>query len=1347
MRKTIILGVAVLGLNLYAADAPTSQPTGFLPIADDGHTVNTDFENGTLSDWTTKERAFNGQPVRGDTVHERRPDQHSRHQGNYWIGTYEPTESDGPRGSMESVPFKCSHPWAMFLIGGGSNPSTRVEICDAATRSILYQASGDDEEDMRPMVVDMRRYVGKEIYLRVVDDISFGWGHINFDNFRFYDTEPDVPKRRQLTPDPVKNAGLKPEDAVKAMTLPPGAKATVFAAEPDLHQPIGFTIDDRGRLWVAEAYTYPTRAPEGQGKDDILIFEDTDGDGKFDKRTVFTTGLNLVSGIEVGFGGVWVGAAPYFMFIPDKNHDDKPDGPPEILLDGFAYQDTHETLNTFQWGPDGWLYGCHGVFTHSVVGKPGTPEKDRVPINAGIWRYHPTKHVFEVFAEGTSNPWGIDWNDQGQMFSEACVIPHLYHLIQGGRYQRQAGQHFNPYIYKDIQTLADHLHWAGDKGPWAANNKSNSSGGGHAHAGMLIYQGDAFDPSWRNQLFMGNIHGNRINHDIPEAVGSGYVGHHGPDFLLMNDAWSRIVNLRSGPDGGIYFNDWYDRQACHNLEQNIWDRTNGRIYKLTPKDAGNAKPVNVGAMSDDELVQLQLNKNDWWVRMGRRILQERGSNPKVHEALLKIIRENPDPTRKLRGMWALAATEGFTGPITQELLGNSDPYVRAWAIQLGTAAVKSEELVSTFAKMASSDKSPVVRLYLASAMQRIPVDQRKEVLLALAKHGEDKDDHNLPLMYWYAAEPVVAADFDFAKSLIQSTALPILREFTARRVSVVGDGKESLAMLSSILGSTDDAQLQLNLLTGMNDGLAGKDSMPMPAGWKDVYDKLHASKNEQVRLLSQTLATLFGDDRALASLRELLGNNKADTEARRNALQSLIKAKDSQLGPILITLLDNQALRADAIKALATQEDPKTPAALIERYPSMELSEKRDALNTLASRAAYGTELMKAVQADKISKTDLPPSIVRQLSDLGDAGLTKWVGETWGAIRNTPKDKIDMIAKYRRIVASKASVEDPSRGRAIFAATCMQCHTLFGAGGKVGPDLTGSNRKDPDYLLQNIIDPSAVIPKDYTVSIVGMKDNRVLSGIIRKEDPDAITLQTENEQLVLPRGQIKKITRSDVSMMPEGLIAALKNDEVRDLFSYLRGSSQVPMLATEKTVKSFFNGKDLDGWEDRDMSLWHVENGEIVGKTTGLKENHFLISKMIVGDFKLTVQIKLVDDTGNSGIQFRSAPLENGEMKGYQADVGPGWWGRLYEEQGREILSEPKTKDAVKPGDWNTYEIIANGDHIETRINGKPCVNLNDPPGAKRGAIAFQLHAGGATEVRIKDIKLEVDPKKIAMAP
>ena len=290
------------------------------------------------------------------------------------------------------------------------------------------------------------------------------------------------------------------------MTVPPGFRVTLFAGEPDIVQPIAFAIDDRGRLWVCEAYSYPRRVPENQAKDRILIFEDKDGDGHFDTRKVFADKLNLVSGIELGFGGVWVGAAPNLLFIPDKDGDDRPDGPPQILLDGWGYHDTHETLNSFTWGPDGWLYGCHGVFTHSLVGKPGTTDDQRTPLNAAIWRYHPTRHVFEVFAHGTSNPWGLDFDAHGQAFLTSCVIPHLYHVIQGGRYERQAGPHFNPFTYDDIKTIADHRHYLGC-GPHAGNGRSDQAGGGHAHAGAMIYQGNTWPKEYHGSIFMNNIHG------------------------------------------------------------------------------------------------------------------------------------------------------------------------------------------------------------------------------------------------------------------------------------------------------------------------------------------------------------------------------------------------------------------------------------------------------------------------------------------------------------------------------------------------------------------------------------------------------------------------------------------------------------------------------------------------------------------------------------------------------------------------------------------------------------------------------------------------------------------------
>src|SRR5579884_2463449 len=605
MRRHAALLLLVLPLTLVRAAEPApTPPEGVLPKGADGKPLNLDFETGTLKDWTADGEAFQGQPIKGDTVAKRRNDMHSRHQGDYWIGGYE-LKGDKAQGTLTSVPFKVTQPWCSFLVGGGPWPETCVELVRNDTKEVFSRTSGVEEEDLRRVAVDLRPHMGKEIFIRLVDRHTGHWGHVNFDDFRFHSQKPDLPPRKDAPPPPdvYKFAGLPPDKAAAAMTVPEGFSVSLFAGEPDIVQPIAMCLDDRGRLWVAEAYSYPVRRPDKEAKDRILIFEDSKGAGHFDKRTVFMEGLNLVSGLEVGFGGVWIGAAPYLMFVPIKEGEDKPAGPPQILLDGWHYEDTHETLNAFCWGPDGWLYGCHGVFTHSRVGKPGTPDKDRIPLNAGVWRYHPTKHVFEVFAHGTSNPWGLDFDAHGQAFVEACVIPHAFHIIQGGRYHRQAGSHFNLHTYADIQTIADHLHWQGAD-PWKAIATSDSHGGGHAHCGLLIYQGDAWPEEYRGKMFMGNIHGHRLNMDVLQPKGSGFVASHGPDFLLANDAWARFINLRSGPDGNVYLLDWYDQQACHHGDPNVWDRGNGRIYTIRYRGTRPVTGVDPRQQSDKQLVEL-----------------------------------------------------------------------------------------------------------------------------------------------------------------------------------------------------------------------------------------------------------------------------------------------------------------------------------------------------------------------------------------------------------------------------------------------------------------------------------------------------------------------------------------------------------------------------------------------------------------------------------------------------------------------------------------------------------------------------------------------------------------------
>jgi putative membrane-bound dehydrogenase-like protein len=800
--------------RLEVSDEPRVKSEGVPPIVN-GRPLNLDFETGTLDNWTVAGDAF--QLVQDN-------------------GSYLVTSSVGGsarKGVLTSSPFRVTHPYGSFLVAGGAFASTRVELALAADNTVIYTISGAEQAALRPVVVDLRPHAGKDVIVRVIDDETGAptavyikespWAHITFDQFRLHESRPFFPN--ELTPadfstlppmDPVTHAGLSGIEAARAMQVPAGFSVKLAAAEPDVVRPIAFALDDRGRLWVAEARTYPVRAPEGQGKDRILILEDTNGDGTLDSRKVFVEDLNLVSGLEIGFGGVWIGAAPNLLFIPVKEGTDRPAGPPQVLLDGWGYQDTHEMLNTFTWGPDGWLYGTHGVFTHSNVGKPGATDAERQRLNGAIWRFHPTKHVFEVFAEGTSNPWGLDFNDYGHAFTTACVIEHLYHVVQGARYKRQAGRHFNPNVYDDIKTVADHVHWVGRKGPHAGNSRSGAAGGGHAHAGAMIYLGgDNWPREYRNSIFMNNIHGHRTNTDILARSGSGYTASHGPDFLMANDAWSQMLNFRYGPDGGVHVIDWYDKNQCHSTNPDVHQKTLGRIFKISHARDRWVR-VDLRSLSSERLVALQLNRNDWYVRHARRILQERGADPEVHARLKTILRENPDVTRKLRALWALHVTDGLTSQDLVELLAHDSEYVRSWAVHLLVQdRAPSDQAIEQFARLARQDSSALVRLYLASALQRLPAEKRWGVVTGLLARDEDAADHNLPLMIWYGAEPVVALDMPRALELAFGSKIPGMVPFTVRRIAAIGT-QDALRVLTDRLGRTADPAQQKELVAGIN---------------------------------------------------------------------------------------------------------------------------------------------------------------------------------------------------------------------------------------------------------------------------------------------------------------------------------------------------------------------------------------------------------------------------------------------------------------------------------------------------------------------------------------------------
>ena len=579
---------------------------------------------------------------------------------------------------------------------------------------------------------------------------------------------------------------LPPAVALRKMTLPPGFQATLFAAEPDVRQPVAFDFDDRGRLWVVECYSYPDW--KNTNCDRIVIFTDQDGDGRFDERKVFWDQGRRLFGITVGFGGVWVASAPELLFIPDVNGDDVPDGPPVAKLDGFTLKAGHNTVNGLAWGPDGWLYGRHGITAPSLVGAPGTPDEQRTKLSCSIWRYHPTRKIIEVVTHGTTNPWGLDWDENGQPFFSNNVIGHLWHVVPGAHYQRMFGEDFNPHTYQLMRSCSDHLHWAG--ADWTKSRggqgEHDALGGGHAHSGGMIYQGDNWPDEYRHTFMMANIHGNRLLYDRLERQGSGYVARHGTNFLMANDPWFRAVSIHHGPDGGVFVSDWNDLGECHDSDGSY--RDSGRIYKITYGKTRPLPDLNLARLSDAELVRLQLHKNDWFVRHARRLLQERSAagnlDKNTRAALRDIFRDNPDVTRKLRALWALHVTGGADDlPLAGALLHPSE-HVRSWVVQLLCEDKKVTGVtLKAFAQMAREDKSPMVRLALASALQRLPLGDRSEIAEGLVARAEDATDPNLPLMIWYGVEPLVASNRDRAIRLMQQCKLPQVREFITRRLA------------------------------------------------------------------------------------------------------------------------------------------------------------------------------------------------------------------------------------------------------------------------------------------------------------------------------------------------------------------------------------------------------------------------------------------------------------------------------------------------------------------------------------------------------------------------------------
>ncbi len=945
---------------------------------------------------------------------------------------------------------------------------------------------------------------------------------------------------------------LTPQQAAEAMTPREGFEVNVWAAEPMITQPMGFCWDDRGRLWIAENRDYENRGQgfANSGDSRILILEDTDRDGVADSRKVFLEGIPFPAAIAVGFGGLWLGAPPNLLFVPDRDRDDKADWEDiEVRLTGWGIRDRHETINNLHWGPDGWLYGCQGFATSSKVGKPANPsfvahqggdfpeearyEGPTVELNGGVWRYHPTKDRFEVVAHGFSNPWGIDYDAKGQLFITACVIPHLWHVIPGGIYHRQGGQHFNPYVYSDIRTIADHRHRS-------------------AHGGARIYLSDAFPERYQGQIFMANIHEHAVLADRLERSGSGFIGRHGEDFVHANNAQWVGFGVEIGPDGSIYVLDWHDADICG---ADVLNKDTGRVFRIAPtkSDARSweGRYSDLKQMSDADLVALQTSESAWHARRARVILQERAANqsldPECHEALHQLFSTHKEVDVRLRAMWTLHITNGLNSEVLIRSLDDSDEYVRAWAIQL---LCEDDNLPNNafarFTEMARHDPSPVVRLYLASALQRMDVERRWAVAVELVEHGEDVDDHNLPKMVWFGVEPSVSEDPIRALRLAVSSKIPLITRHIARRLS---DADELELVVEAI---RDNPIARLDLLQGMRDSLAGRYDAKPPPSWQAAHAVLQSDEAATAQIALE-LAQQFGDTDAASAMLKSLSDKDADIDARRTAVRQLSRRGHPELRGMLAELLTDDSLRRDAIQAIAAYDDTSLATSLLASYPNLSSAEKLDAIHSLASRQHYGRLLTQAIKRGEIPRRDIPAYVARLLRRVVGGQFI----DVWGPLDEPSVNQQAAFDRYRALLTSDAiTTASRDHGEQVFKRTCLTCHKLHGQGGNIGPDITGANRTNLEYLLGNILTPSAVIQDAYKMHLVLTDEGRVYSGIPAGETDRELLLRVagEDESVVIAKASIESREIASVSMMPVGLLRELSDSDVTDLFAYLMHS-------------------------------------------------------------------------------------------------------------------------------------------------------------------------------------------------
>ncbi|MEX0610665.1 MAG: PVC-type heme-binding CxxCH protein [Pirellulales bacterium] len=978
--------------------------------------------------------------------------------------------------------------------------------------------------------------------------------------------------------------GFSPQEAERRITALDGIHIKIFAAEPHVRQAIFVKCDDRGRVWTIQYLQYPSPAglervkmdrwsrtvydrvpeppPHGpRGDDKITILSDNDGDGRADEFRDFIDGLNLVTGVEFGHGGVYVLQAPYLLFYPDLDRDDIPDGDPEVLLTGFGMEDAQAMANHLTWGPDGWLYGVNGSTTTCRI--------RGIEFQQGCWRYHPQTKEFELFCEGGLNCYGLTFDANGELYYSTNGGPFV-HAVQGGYFYKSFGKHgplHNLFAYHYFpQQECDQVP-------------------GGPPTGGTIYLADAFPKQLRGAFVAGNFLGHTVSWWNLTPRGSTVQASYGGVLFDTHDTWSGPTDFCLGPDGCAYVSDFYDQRTAHPDPDASWDRTNGRIYRVEP--SGGATPVkcDLAQLSGDELFDLLLHANRWFADRARIELAYR-RDVSVMPRLRELAMQTEDPRHALQGLWALAATATLNDELAIQLLAHPYPYVRLWTVRLlGDRKSVSSSAATALLHLAQHEQSPVVLAQLAASAKRLPGPQGLPLIGAMMNREAGYDDPRVPWLVWWAIEahamtdtPRLLAMFapisSWSNAMCRDNGLRLLRRWTADGTAEgysachtllrITPEDHRLAALEAVRQGLAERSQGFEEITqgGLFDQQARETSAGVVRRHRDyepVVGELraallqHWSENPADELALE-IALRVNGEQAYGSLRSQFA--AASTMERRLKLLGLMREFGRlDVVPLLLPLVNRESppelLRA-ALDVLARFDQPAITDHLLGEYPKLPADRRGALRDVLFARPIAALAFLEQVDRGDVAGQEVPVDQLRHLANHHSHQIDALVRKHWGNLG--PGSAEEKLATMRRFSNDlRAATANPEAGKVLFKKHCGTCHELHGEGERIGPNLTIANRQDQAALLANIVDPSAVIRREYMSYVVATTSGRVITGLIAEQDAATQTILTsDNKRQKLSRDEIDEITESGISQMPEKILENLTPQELRDLFSYLQ---------------------------------------------------------------------------------------------------------------------------------------------------------------------------------------------------